>query len=97
MKTKTTTKKNRHGVHHEDLVGFSGYITPELKAIAQVTANERNTTMMDLVRDGIINQAFSSGVVDSNGKPTTKYADVVKAYVDVYTTRKANRNNKETK
>ena len=27
-------KKNRHGQHHEDLVGFSGYITPELKANA---------------------------------------------------------------
>lgn len=97
MKTKTTatTKaKNRHGVHHEDLVGFSGYITPQLKAIAQVTANERNTNMMDLVRDGIINQAFASGVVDKNGRPTAKYAPVVSAYVDIYITRKQNRKTK---
>ena len=97
MKTKTTASKktkSRHGQHDEDLVGFSGYITPMLKAIAQVTANERKTTMMDLVRDGIINQAFASGVVDKDGKPTAKFAPVVSAYVDVYITRKQNRNGK---
>lgn len=86
---KTKPNKSRHGVHDETLVGFSGYITPELKAIAQVAANEKHTTMMDLVRDGIMYHATQLGIV-RNGKVTDKYAPVVAAYVDVYNARKAN-------
>lgn len=84
---KQTTKKTRHGVHDETLVGFSGYITPELKAIAQVAANEKHTTMMDLVRDGIIYHATQLGIV-KNGKVTQKYAPIIAAYVDIYNARK---------
>lgn len=80
-------KRNRHGQHDEGLVGFSGYITPELKAIAQVTANELKTTMMDLVRDGIRNEATRAGVM-LNGQVAPKYKPLVDAYVDVYTLNK---------
>ena len=80
-------KKNRHGQHHEDLVGFSGYITPELKALAQVTANELKTTMMDLVRNGIQNEAMRAGVV-RNGEIVPKYQAVVAAYADAYRAKK---------
>jgi len=87
MKTKTT----KHGVHDEKLVGFSGYITPELKAIAQVTANERHTTMMDLVREGIIYHARNLGIVEADGRVSKKYKPIISAYIDVYNTRKATR------
>lgn len=80
-------KKNRHGQHHEDLVGFSGYITPELKALAQVTANELNTTMMDLIRNGITNEAIRAGVI-VDGKVDTRYEPIISAYADAYRTKK---------
>lgn len=83
----TTKKKNRHGQHHEDLVGFSGYITPELKALAQVTANELKTTMMDLVRNGIQNEAIRAGVI-TNGEVDSRYRPIVAAYADAYRTKK---------
>ena len=89
-----TKKKNRHGQHHEDLVGFSGYITPELKALAQVTANELNTTMMDLVRDGIQNEAARAGIV-SNGVVLPKYRPIIEAYADAYRTKKKLNKQKE--
>ena len=80
--------KSRHGQHHEDLVGFSGYITPELKAIAQVTANELEMTMMDLFRDGINKAARQVGILQADGNVSEKYRPVVDAYVDAYKTRK---------
>lgn len=80
-------KKNRHGQHHEDLVGFSGYITPELKALAQVTANELKTTMMDLVRNGIQVEAVRAGVV-VDGQIAPKYRPIIEAYVDTYKMKK---------
>lgn len=86
MKTKT-----KHGQHDESLVGFSTYITPELKAIVQVTANEANTDMVEIQRRGFIEQAIRLGVVDAQGRVTQKYRAAVDAYVDVYLTKKANR------
>ena len=82
MKTKT-----RHGQHHEDLVGFSGYITPDLKALAQVTANELDTTMMDLFRNGIQAEAIRAGIV-VDGKIAQKYRPIIAAYADAYRTKK---------
>jgi hypothetical protein len=82
-----TERKNRHGQHHEDLVGFSGYITPELKALAQVTANELKTNMMDLVRNGILNEALRAGVM-CDGEVAPKYRAVVAAYADAYRAKK---------
>ena len=80
---KDSTKKTRHGKHREELVGFAGYISPELKAIAQVTANELKVTMMDLVRDGFIYNATRAGVME-NGEVVAKYKDVVDTYVELY-------------
>lgn len=96
MKNTNTKKKDtRHGQHEESLVGLSGYVTPKLKAIAQVTANQLKTTMMDLIRDGIIYHATKVGVV-KNGMVTPRFASTVNAYVDVYNTRKAqNKKRKE--
>ena len=78
---------NRHGKHHDDLVPFGGYITPELKAIAQVTANELKTNMMDLIRNGIAAEATRAGVM-SNGIIKPEYKPIVDAYVDVYRSNK---------
>ena len=80
-------KRNRHGQHHEDLVGFSGYITPELKAIAQVTANELEITMMSLFRNSIINEATRMGIV-KNGQVVDKYKSTINAYVELYRAKK---------
>lgn len=80
-------KKTRHGQHHEDLVGFSGYITPELKALAQVTANELETTMMDLVRNGIYAEAVRARVI-VDGQIDPRYKPIIDAYADAYRTKK---------
>lgn len=86
---------SRHGQHREDLVQIAGYVTPQLKAIAQVTANELNTNMMELMRNGIIQEATRAGVM-RNGIITNKYKPIIAAYVDVYNERKA-LNRKESK
>lgn len=79
---------SRHGKHREDLVQIAGYVTPELKAIAQVTANELHTNMMDLIRDGITTQATRAGVM-RNGEVVAKYKPIIAAYVDIFNARKA--------
>ena len=68
-------KENRHGKHHEDLVQIAGYITPELKALAQVTANELRTNMMDII----------------NGAIKPKYKPIIDAYADAYRAKKETR------
>ena len=83
----TTTRATRHGKHHEDLVQIAGYITPELKAIAQVAANELKTNMMDLIRNGIISEATRAGVT-KKGEVVKKYKPIVATYVDVYRSKK---------
>lgn len=81
-------KKNRHGVHADDLVQLAGYVTPELKALAQVTANELHTNVMELIRDGIAAKASDAGVM-VNGQIVDKYKPIIAAYADAYRTRKA--------
>ena len=83
-------KENRHGKHHEDLVQISGYITPELKALAQVTANELKTNMMDLIRNGIIAEATRAGVM-RNGAIKPEYQPIIDAYADAYRAKKETR------
>ena len=90
----TTRKDNRHGKHREELVQIAGYVTPELKALAQVTANELHTNMMDLIRDGIATQATRAGIM-RNGEVVEKYKPIIAAYVDVFRARKAANNNKK--
>lgn len=83
-------KESRHGKHHEDLVQIAGYITPELKALAQVTANELRTNMMDLIRNGIIAEATRAGVM-SNGAIKPEYKPIINAYADAYRAKKETR------
>ena len=92
MRKKTKTKEeSRHGKHRDDLVGFAGYITPELKAVAQIAANELETTMMDLVRDGFAYFATKAGVI-KNGEVKPEYKDAVAELVRIYNQAKQSRN-----
>ncbi len=83
-------KESRHGKHHEDLVQIAGYITPELKALAQVTANELRTNMMDLIRNGILAEATRAGVM-INGEIKPEYKPIIDAYADAYRAKKETR------
>lgn len=86
-------QSSRHGKHHEDLVQIAGYVTPELKALAQVAANELKTNMMDLIRNGITAEATRAGIM-LNGEIVEKYKPIIAAYADVYRTRKAQKQEK---
>lgn len=92
MALETTKGKNRHGVHDDDLVGFNVHITPELKALAQVTANESKTTMAEVMRRGFEDEAVRAGVM-KNGEVLPKYKPIIKMYAEAYRLR--NKENKE--
>lgn len=88
---RTKTKlDSRHGVHRAELVQMTLFVTPRIRAIAQVTANELRTTFKELAIDGIMTNATKAGVV-ANGRVTDKYKPIVDAYIDVIETKKRER------
>ena len=86
MKYEKTTG-NRHGKHDDDLVSFGGFVTPELKALARVAADELGMTMMDMIRDGVYSSATRVGVI-KNGEIVEAYKPIVKAYAAAFRAKK---------
>ena len=82
---KDATKKNRHGQHHPDKVQFGGMVTPEFKAIAQLTASKLQCTLMELMQKGVENLATGAGIL-RNGKVTPQYREAVSAMADIIRT-----------
>lgn len=78
-------KENRHGKHHEDKVQFGGMVTPEFKALAQLTASVSKCSMMDLMIHGINNIATGAGIL-KNGEVAPKYRDAIAALADIIRT-----------
>lgn len=75
-------KKNRHGVHRDELVLLGRMVEPEKKAIAIVTAaavaqHGEKMTVSDLLWKGIETFAFAHGVIDADGNVTPKFKDWV--------------------
>ena len=79
MKAKTTT---RHGKHIEDKVQFGGMVTPEFKALAQLTASMCECSMMQLMMDGVTYYATSKGIM-RNGKIVSEYKQTIEAMADI--------------
>ena len=59
----TNKKNNRHGKHDPDKVQFGGMVSPEFKAIAQLTASKMKCTLMDLMQRGVYNIAMGAGMI----------------------------------
>ena len=86
------TKQNRHGKHHEDKVQFGGMVTPEFKALAQLTASVSQCSMIELMIHGIYNIATGVGIL-KNGVVTPKYQDTIAALADIIRTTLAQKRN----
>lgn len=78
-------KESRHGKHREDKVQFGGMVTPEFKALAQMTASVSKCSMMDLMINGINNIATGAGIL-KNGEITPKYRESIAALADIIRT-----------
>lgn len=79
------TKESRHGKHHPDKVQFGGMVSPEFKAIAQLTANKRPCSLMDLMQEGVYNLATRAGIM-KDGKVAPEYKEAVDAMADIIRT-----------
>lgn len=76
------TRQTRHGQHHPDKVQFGGMVTPEFKAVAQLTASMLQCTLMELMQKGVDNLATGAGIL-RDGKVTDKYKDAVSALAEI--------------
>lgn len=63
----------RNGKHKNGNVRMGIYVTPFRKAIALLAAKECDTTMTEVIWNGIESVAKSKEILDINGKVTDKY------------------------
>ncbi len=75
-------KDTRHGKHHPDKVQFGGMVTPEFKAIAQLTASKTKCSLMELMQRGVYNLATGAGILRDD-KVTPEYKEAVDALADI--------------
>lgn len=78
-------KENRHGKHRRDKVQFGGMVSPEFKAIAQLTASILKCSLMDLMKLGVNNLATGAGIL-KNGQVTPQYRQAIDAMADIIST-----------
>jgi hypothetical protein len=79
------THGNRHGKHAPDKVQFGGMVSPEFKAIAQLTASKLQCSLMELMQKGVDNLATGAGIL-RNGEVTPQYREAVSALADIIRT-----------
>ena len=60
-------------------------VTPEFKAIAQLTASKTQCTLMELMQRGVYNLATGAGIL-RNDKVTPEYKEAVAALADIIKT-----------
>ena len=84
------TKDNRHGKHHPDKVQFGGMVSPEFKAVAQLTASKLKCSLMELMQKGVDNFVTGAGIL-RNGEVTPQYREAVSALADIIRTDLSNR------
>ena len=75
-------RDSRHGKHHPDKVQFGGMVSPEFKAIAQLTASILQCSMMELMQRGVNNLATGAGILRDD-KVTPQYREAVSAMADI--------------
>lgn len=78
----TSNTSSRHGKHHEDKVNFGGMVTPQFKALAQLTASKCECTLMDLMMNGIRYYATEKGIM-VDGEIAPEYKNVVECMAKV--------------
>lgn len=69
-------------MHHPDKVQFGGMVTPEFKAVAQLTANKLKCSLMELMQRGVDNLATGAGIL-KDGQVTNKYKEAVDSMADI--------------
>lgn len=78
-------KDNRHGKHHPDKVQFGGMVSPEFKAIAQLTASKTKCSLMELMKRGVYNLAMGAGIMRGDDV-APEYREAVAAMADIIRT-----------
>lgn len=91
-KSMATTRETRHGKHHPDKVQFGGMVTPEFKAMAQLTANKMQCSLMELMQRGINNLAVEAGVM-KDGQIVKKHLKAISAMADIIRTKLTSKRN----
>lgn len=87
------SKENRHGKHHPDKVQFGGMVTPEFKAIAQLTASMTKCSLMELMQKGVYNLATGAGIMLGD-EVAPAYKDTIEAMADIIKTKLAEKRGK---
>lgn len=67
---------NMHGKHHPDKVLLGLHVSPEEKALAQITAGRLNMTVSELMMDGLRYNATMAGVM-INGRIADEFKDEI--------------------
>ena len=71
--------KAKHGGHNPDNVLLGIHVTPEQKAIAQLTANKIGNDVSTVMLNGLWAQSSRLGITDLTGNVTPEYESQIKA------------------
>ena len=83
MKTTSETKReSRHGKHNPDSVLLGAHVTPEQKALAQITSADMGTDVSSLIIEGVRYYATKRGIL-KNGDVVQKFRDLLVSTADV--------------
>ena len=63
---------SRQGKHKDDKTLFGAYVTPEIKALAEMTSDKLGITFTDIIINGLYAEATRAGIM-KNGEITAQY------------------------
>ena len=67
------TRKSRQGRHKEEKTLLGAYVTPEIKALAVMTADRLGITLTDILLNGLKSEATRAGIlINDNIAPELK-------------------------
>lgn len=86
-------KKAKHGGHNPDNVLLGLHVTPEQKAIAQLTASKSGEDVTTMMLNGLWAKASAFGITDLRGNVTPEYQLIIKAAAQRVREKKLERQN----
>lgn len=87
------TKKSRHGWHKPGDVLLGFHTSPEMKAVAKITASMLHTDVKTIMLDGMMAKAKILGIVDARGNVTPAFKDEVETAAHIIRSAKKERQN----
>ena len=76
-------KKTRKGKHKPGNVRIGAYVEPRKKAIAVYIADLKNMSLTDVLWHGIEALAIGLGVIDTNGKVSSKHKEALEVVEEI--------------